>query len=316
MKRRKEGRILPRLITSQHQKGVNSYAKMITDYMDSQNLNFFSYIDEDGDNVVTIPVNMKNIPSLIFKLYIEADGKCSLVTRIGVCEANRSGLLEKLNKFNNYYSFVKFSVSETNNIMNHTNFFVNEHGAGELAMNYVRSVMSICDSVSKELVQFIWEAEEFEASLNELNGGDIDFDDGDEPFSEEGESYNCDAGNGEAPDETEMELPFPDGALSEDEILVDDYIPDEDEDDYEEDYGDEDQYSDEDCYDDSEYEYFCESSEDDLEDEQEDSDSGFISKEEVAAMLFPDVEGDVDFSELFGENDKKRKKPVDKPTSS
>lgn len=142
---------------------MNKIIDMIEKELNQREVVYFKS-EEDGDTMLTIPLNLENAPSLFFKVYLSGfDGslrsrKVSVVTKIcTVSDKNiRAELMELVNEYNNKYSFGTFSITESGSVMYVYNYMINETSYTSYVMRYLSAMVSACEDVVPNILSLLW----------------------------------------------------------------------------------------------------------------------------------------------------------------
>lgn len=212
---------------------VNEYARDISQGLDNDDAIHFVTVDEDGDNIITIPVMSNNFPGVILKLYVEPQGKCTIMVKLCTVEdeKKKSKFYEKLNVYNNRFSFVSLSISEAGHLTLINSFLVNSENPYDIVKKYITSACSIVEEIIQEVLLLAWD-EENEIYMDEdtcdedINAEEDDFfeDDFDLDLSFEEEEESNDSED----DQLDFsELDFDEPFLEEEESLISDNLVDD-----------------------------------------------------------------------------------------
>ena len=142
---------------------MNKIIDMIEKELNQREVVYFKS-EEDGDTMLTIPLNLENAPSLFFKVYLSGfDGslrsrKVSVVTKICTVsdKSIRAELMELVNEYNNKYSFGTFSITESGSVMYVYNYMINETSYTSYVMRYLSAMVSACEDVVPNILSLLW----------------------------------------------------------------------------------------------------------------------------------------------------------------
>ena len=140
---------------------VNEYAREISYGLDGDEVIHFVTVDDDGDNIITLPVMSNNFPGILLKMYVEAQGKCTIMIKLCTVEdeEKRHRFYEKLNEYNNKFSFVSFSISEAGHLTMINSFLVNSQNPYDIVKKYITSACSITEEIIQEVLLLAWDRE-------------------------------------------------------------------------------------------------------------------------------------------------------------
>lgn len=140
---------------------VNEYAREISCGLDGDEAVHFVTVDDDGDNIITLPVMSNNFPGILLKMYVESQGKCTIMVKLCTVEdeEKRSKFYEKLNEYNNRFSFVTFSISEAGHLTMINSFIVNSQNPYDIVKKYITSACSIIEEIIQEVLLLAWDRE-------------------------------------------------------------------------------------------------------------------------------------------------------------
>lgn len=142
---------------------MNKIIDMIEKELNQREVVYFKS-EDDGDTMLTIPLNLENAPSLFFKVYLSGfddslrSRKVSVVTKIcTVSDKNiRAELMELVNEYNNKYSFGTFSITESGSVMYVYNYMINETSYTSYVMRYLSAMVSACEDAVPNILSLLW----------------------------------------------------------------------------------------------------------------------------------------------------------------
>lgn len=142
---------------------MNKIIDMIEKELNQREVVYFKS-EDDGDTMLTIPLNLENAPSLFFKVYLSGfddslrSRKVSVVTKIcTVSDKNiRAELMELVNEYNNKYSFGTFSITESGSVMYVYNYMISETSYTSYVMRYLSAMVSACEDVVPNILSLLW----------------------------------------------------------------------------------------------------------------------------------------------------------------